>query len=304
MTTPTYGFIGVGRMGMAMTLRLLAQGADMWIYDPDARAMDTLVAAGAKRAVSARHVADEAPVVFLSLPSPAAAFHATFGEQGIAHGISARQVVDFSTIGSKAAIKVSAALRQRDMTYIDAPVSGGVAGAHAGTLTIMVSCPATAFADIEPLLKTFGRAFHVGESAGQAQTLKLANNLLSATAIAISSEALVMGVKAGLDPRRMLEVINAGSGRNSATLDKFPRAVLTGSFDYGFGTGLSYKDLRLCIDEAESLGVPMPVGSAVREMLAITQAMFGAESDYTSVCRVVESWAGAQVRDATPQEPI
>ena len=138
--------------------------------------------------------------------------------------------------------------------------------------------------------------FHVGEGAGQAQTMKLANNLLAAAAIVVTSEAMVMGVKAGLDPKMMLDIINSGSGRNSATQDKFPRSVLPGTFDFGFATGLSYKDVRLCVDEAESLGVPMVVGAAVREMLAITNAVHGGDSDFTSICRVVEAWGGVEVR--------
>jgi 3-hydroxyisobutyrate dehydrogenase len=159
-----------------------------------------------------------------------------------------------------------------------------------------VSCPKPIYTELEPVLKTFGKVFHLGESAGQAQTMKLANNLLAAAALAVSSEAMVMGVKAGLDPKVMLDVINAGSGRNSATQDKFPRSVLPGTFDFGFATGLSYKDVRLCIDEAESLGVPMVVGAAVRQMLAVTNALYGADSDFTSICRVVETWAGVEVR--------
>jgi 3-hydroxyisobutyrate dehydrogenase len=152
------------------------------------------------------------------------------------------------------------------------------------------------YAELDAVLKTFGKPFHLGEVAGQAQTMKLANNLLAAAAIAVSSEAMVMGVKAGLDPKMMLDILNAGTGRNSATVDKFPRAILPGTFDFGFATGLSYKDVRLCIDEAESLGVPMVVGAAVRQMLAVTNAVYGADSDFTSICRVVESWAGVEVR--------
>jgi 3-hydroxyisobutyrate dehydrogenase-like beta-hydroxyacid dehydrogenase len=94
----------------------------------------------------------------------------------------------------------------------------------------------------------------------------------------------------------MLDVINAGSGRNSATQDKFPRAILPGTFDFGFATGLLYKDVRLCVDEAEALGVPMVLGSLVRQMLAVTQAKYGAASDFTSIARVIEEWAGVEIR--------
>ena len=131
--------------------------------------------------------------------------------------------------------------------------------------------------------RTFGKVFFVGEKAGLAQVAKLGNNLLAAAALVISSEALVMGVKAGIDPKIMLDIINAGSGRNSATQDKFPNSILPGTFDFGFATGLSYKDVRLCVDEAESLGVPMVVGAAVRQMLAVTNAKFGPTSDFTSI---------------------
>jgi 3-hydroxyisobutyrate dehydrogenase-like beta-hydroxyacid dehydrogenase len=94
----------------------------------------------------------------------------------------------------------------------------------------------------------------------------------------------------------LIDIINAGSGRNSATQDKFPKSILTGTFDFGFATGLSYKDVKLCVDEAEALGVPMVAGAAVRQMLAITQARFGADSDFTSIARVVEEWAGVEIK--------
>jgi 3-hydroxyisobutyrate dehydrogenase len=207
-----------------------------------------------------------------------------------------QRVVDFSTIGPRTAGLVAQGLAERGIVYVDAPVSGGIAGATQGTLAVMVACARAVFEELESLLKLFGKVFHLGETAGQAQTMKLANNLLSAAAVAVSSEALVMGVKAGLDPTLMLAVINAGSGRNSATQDKFPRAILPGTFDFGFATGLSYQDVRLCIDEAEALGVPMVVGAAVRQMLAVTNAVYGPDSDFTSVCRVVETWAGVTVR--------
>jgi 3-hydroxyisobutyrate dehydrogenase-like beta-hydroxyacid dehydrogenase len=160
----------------------------------------------------------------------------------------------------------------------------------------MVSCPKPALAEVEPILKTFGRIFFTGEKPGLAQVAKLANNLLAAAALVVSSEAMAMGVKAGLDARVLLDIINAGSGRNSATQDKFPRSILPGTFDFGFATALSYKDVRLCVDEAEAMGVPMVVGGAVRQMLAVTNARFGPQSDFTCIAKVVEEWAGVQIR--------
>ena len=161
----------------------------------------------------------------------------------------------------------------------------------------MVSGAKAVFDLVERALGVFGKVFYVGDRPGQGQIMKLANNLLAAAAIVLSSEAVTMGVKAGLKPSQMCEIINSGSGRNSATQDKFPRAVIPRSFDFGFATGLSYKDVRLCLQEADELGVPMVAGAAVLQMLAVTKARFGADSDFTSIARVVEEWAGVEIRD-------
>ena len=135
-----------------------------------------------------------------------------------------------------------------------------------------------------------------GDKPGLAQTAKLVNNLLAAAALVISSEGMAMGVKAGLDPKILLDIINVSSGRNSATQDKFPRSVLPGTFDFGFATALSYKDVRLCLDEAEAMGVPMIMGAVVRQILALTQAKYGPDSDFTSIAKLSEEWAGVQIR--------
>jgi 3-hydroxyisobutyrate dehydrogenase-like beta-hydroxyacid dehydrogenase len=296
METETLGFVGVGRMGALMAPRLLSAGRKLCVYDVSPEAVAAMTSAGAQAAGSAAQLADVAETIFLSLPNPEIVQQVALGRGGVIEGKRVRRVVDFSTIGPRMAGSVAKALAERGVAYVDAPVSGGLKGAREGTLAVMVACPAAVYAEVEPVLKTFGKVFHLGEVPGQAQTMKLANNLLAAAAIALSSEAMVMGVKAGLNPRVMLDVINVSTGRNSATQDKFPRAILPGTFDFGFATGLSYKDVRLCIDEAEALGVPMVVGAAVREFLAVTQAMYGADSDFTSMCKVVESWAGVQVR--------
>jgi 3-hydroxyisobutyrate dehydrogenase-like beta-hydroxyacid dehydrogenase len=201
-----------------------------------------------------------------------------------------------STTGPRVAKRVAAGLAAKNIVAVDAPVSGGLAGAQNGTLAIMVSCPKADYAALEPILKTFGKLFFIGEQPGAGQMVKLANNLLAACALAITSEAMVMGAKAGLDAKTMLDVINVSSGRNTATLEKFPRSVLPRTFDFGFTTGLSYKDVSLCLDEAEAMGVPTIVGSAVRQFLGITSTLFGPDSDFTSMCKTVEQWAKVEVR--------
>ncbi len=290
------GFLGLGRMGNPMLVRLLEAGYSIHVYDPVETAMDVAVQRGAKPAKSPAEVADAADIVLTSLPTPNVVQRAVLGSDGIVKGGRARMVIDLSTTGPRMAGAIAAALAgEGRITLVDSPVSGGVAGAEKGTLALMVSCPKPLFAEIEPILKHLGKLFFVGEKPGLGQTLKLVNNLLSAASLAIASEGMVMGVKAGLDPQIMIDVIKVSSGRSSAIDDKIPRAVLPRSFDFGFATGLSYKDVRLCVDEAEALGVPMMVGAAVRQMLAMTNAVYGGDSDCTRMIQLVEGWAGVEV---------
>ena len=296
MESQLLGFVGLGHMGGPMSSRLLDAGHSLSVFDTNADAMKPLVARGAKAAASPADVASTAPIVLMSLPTPPIVQAVALGDQGIIHGSTIRTLIDLSTTGPGVATVVARGLAAKDITWVDSPVSGGMAGAKAGTLAVMVSCPKHTFEEVEPILKTFGRTFFTGEKPGLAQVAKLANNLLAAAALVVSSEALAMGVKAGLDPKVLLDIINAGSGRNSATQDKFPRSILPGTFDFGFATALSYKDVRLCVDEAEALGVPMVVGAAVREMLAVTNAKFGPASDFTCIAKVIEEWAGVEIR--------
>jgi 3-hydroxyisobutyrate dehydrogenase-like beta-hydroxyacid dehydrogenase len=294
----TLGFVGVGRMGGPMSSRLLDAGHSLVVFDTNPAALAPLVARGAKSVASAEEVASSAEVVFMSLPTPPIVQAVSLGTQGIVRGTKIKTLIDLSTTGPSVAAVVGKAADELGISWVDSPVSGGVGGATKGTLAVMVSCRKATFDEIDPILKTFGKTFHVGEKPGLAQIAKLANNLLAAAAMVVSSEAMAMGVKAGLDAKVLIDIINAGSGRNSATQDKFPRCVLTGTFDFGFATGLSYKDVRLCVDEAEALGVPMVVGAAVRQMLAVTNAKYGADSDFTSIAKVLEGWAGVEIRSA------
>ena len=290
------GFVGIGRMGGPMSSRLLDAGYQLCVFDTNAAALKPLVARGAKPATSPAEVAASAEIVLMSLPTPPIVQSVALGENGLVHGNAVRTVIDLSTTGPGMAKTVAEGLAPRQVTLVDSPVSGGIAGAEKGTLAVMVSCPKPTYGTVEPILKNFGKLFYTGEKPGLAQVAKLGNNLLAAAALVVSSEALAMGVKAGIDPKVMVDIINVSSGRNSATQDKFPRSILTGTFDFGFATGLSYKDVRLCVDEAEALGVPMLLGGLVRQMLAVTQAKYGASSDFTSIAKVIEEWAGVEIR--------
>ena len=277
-----------------MSSRLLDAGYALCVFDTNADVITPLAARGASVAASAQEVASKARIVLMSLPTPQIVQSVALGS--IANGTAVKIVCDLSTSGPGVANIISKGLAEKGIATFDTPVSGGMKGAKEGTLAVMVSGPKASYAEIEPILKNFGKLFFTGEKPGLAQTAKLANNLLAAAALVVSSEAMAMGVKAGLDPKILLDIINAGSGRNSATQDKFPRSILPGTFDFGFATGLSYKDVRLCVDEAEALGVPMVVGAAVRQMLAVTQAKYGANSDFTCIAKVLEEWAGVEIR--------
>ena len=291
------GFVGVGRMGGPMANRLLDAGYRLCVYDVSDEATGPLVARGAELAASPAEVASMADMVFMSLPTPDVVREVALGGNGgLINGSKLRTVIDLSTTGPGVATEVAGKLAERNIAWVDSPVSGGVTGAKAGTLAVMVSCPKPAYQKLEPVLKVFGKLFHAGEKPGLAQTAKLANNLLAATAMVATSEVMAMGVKAGLDAKVLIDIINASSGRNSASQDKFPRAILPRTFDFGFATGLSYKDVRLCVEEAEAMGVPMVVGGAVREMLAVTRARFGAGSDFTYIAKVLEEWAGVEIK--------
>jgi 3-hydroxyisobutyrate dehydrogenase-like beta-hydroxyacid dehydrogenase len=296
MSKQTIGFVGIGRMGSPMAARLLDAGHELVVHDVQREATAPLAARGATVASSPAEVASSADIVLTSLPTPDIAKAVALGPDGIIAGNRARVMVDLSTTGPGAARQIAEGLRSKNITLVDSPVSGGIKGAVNGTLAVMVSCPKQTYEMVEPILKTFGRLFFAGEAPGVAQTAKLANNLMAAAAIVITSEAVAMGVKGGVNAKVLIDIINASTGRNSASQDKFPRAVLPGTFDFGFTTGLSYKDVRLCVDEAEAMGVPMVCGAVVRQMLAITNAKYGPTSDFTSIARVVEEWAGVEMR--------
>jgi 3-hydroxyisobutyrate dehydrogenase-like beta-hydroxyacid dehydrogenase len=279
-------------MGGAMARRLLAAGHQVVVHDPSAAAAAALAERGATVAASARAVADAAPVVFLSLPTPQIVEQVVLGAQGIRDGKRLQVCVDLSTSGPETAVKLAAGLAERRIVSLEAPVSGGIKGAREGTLALMISGPPAAWEQVRPLLEVFGKPFFMGANPGAGQTMKLVNNLLGACAIAITAEGMTLGAKAGLDPARMIEVLNVSSGRSSATQDKWPRSVLPRSFDFGFAAGLCLKDVRLCLAAAQSLQVPLGVGTAVSELLQRTVNALGADADFTAMAKIVESDAG------------
>ncbi|KUI26181.1 oxidoreductase [Mycobacterium sp. IS-1496] len=285
------GFIGLGNMGLPMVGRLVAAGHRVVAFDTRGAALDAAAALGAQPAASVRAVADRADTVLASLPTPEVSKQVATGLDGM----RVKQFVDLSTVGSTVAGHNHDVLAARGIAAFDAPVSGGVAGAESGTLAVMVSGPRERFDTVAPALEAIGRPIFVGETPGAAQTMKLMNNLVAATTLAVTAEVMVMGVKAGLAPQTILDVLNAGSGATHASRDKFPRAVLPRTFDHGFATGLMVKDVRLYVDEAQTAGSPTPIAAAVRELWEEVMSECGPDSDFTSVVKPFEDAAGVVI---------
>jgi 3-hydroxyisobutyrate dehydrogenase-like beta-hydroxyacid dehydrogenase len=298
MAEQSIGFVGVGRMGARMAARLIQAGYALVIYDTNPAALEPLLERGAKAVESPAAVASAAEIVLASVPTPPVVQAVALGSDGLVKGKNIKIFIDVSTTGATVAKAVAEGLAAKGIQAVDAPVSGGITGAEKGTLAVMVSCPDKILPTVKPILEVLGKIFVVGTQPGQGQTMKLLNNLLSASAMAITSEAVAMGVKAGLDPSLIVDVFNAGTARNSATQDKMKQHVISRSFSYGFGIGLLNKDIRLCMAEADALGVPMIVGSAVRQLLSIATATEGPDADMTAIARTVEAWAGVEIGQA------
>jgi 3-hydroxyisobutyrate dehydrogenase-like beta-hydroxyacid dehydrogenase len=297
------GFIGLGKMGFPMAHRLIKAKHQLIVYDTRSDSIDKLVALGAQAASSPRDVADRTETVMASLPSLQVSMDVATGKDGVIEGKRVKRLVDLSTTGSQMAVRIHGLLAKKNIVQIDSPVSGGVGGAEKGTLAVMVSGPRAEFDLLKPALDVIGKVFFISEKPGAGQTMKLANNYLSATALVATSEAVVMGVKAGLDPAVMIDVINAGSGMNTASRDKFPKSVLPRTFDFGFATALMVKDVRLCLEEMKGMGLSMEVAEAVGRLWETVIKEMGPDSDFTSAIKTIEKAAGVEVR-SKPQQGI
>jgi len=292
------GFIGLGKMGLPMARRLIEAKHQLVVFDTRKEAVDKLIALGAQAATSPRDVADRTETVMASLPSLQASLEVATAGGGVIEGRRVKRFVDLSTVGSQMAVRIHNLLAKRNIVQLDSPVSGGVGGAEKGTLAVMVSGPKADFEAVKPALEVIGRVFFIGTKPGSGQTMKLANNFLSATAVVATSEAVVMGVKSGLDAGVMIDVINAGSGMNTASRDKFPRSILPRTFDFGFTTGLMVKDVRLAVEEMKALGLKMEVAEAVGRLWEVVIRDEGAESDFTTAIKPIEKAAGVVVGGA------
>ena len=299
--TTTIGFIGLGNMGHPMAMRLREASLSVIVHDVRRKHAEGFAGGTANVAESPRELADQVDVILMSLPTPSAMLAVVEGKDGIAMGSRAKLVIDLSTTGPTSAIAAAEQLARSGIAFMDAPVSGGVTGAANGTLAIMVSGAQADFAIAKPLLDLLGKVFLVGNKPGQGQAMKLLNNQLSATAMAATAEVMALGVKAGLNASVMLDVLNAGSGRNTATTDKFPRSVLDRSFNFGFRAVLLHKDVRLCKQFADEFKVSFSIGSAVDKVWEQAAAELG-DGDFTRVVELIEREAHVKIQGSGVQQ--
>lgn len=258
------GFIGLGNMGSRMSANLAKAGYRLIVYD----AAGTIGRApqGAQAAGSTAEIAARANTVLLSLPDGKASA-AVGREIAAAEPCATRCVVDTSTIGVESAREIHRNLSAARIEYIDAPVSGGTAGAAAGTISTMFAGSAQSYERLLPVIRAMSKSpFHVGTQPGQGQAMKLANNFLSGMAMAATSEAVCFGLSQGLDMKAMLEVLNVSTGRNTATSDKFPNRILTETYDAGFLAQLYLKDVRLYLESVRAAGTPDAIGAICVEI--------------------------------------
>ena len=282
------GFIGTGSIGTPMAIRLLEGGHDVIVCDARDEATAPVVARGASVAPTPRELADQVEVIALSLPTKESFRAVTLGPQGCIHGSKLKIVINTSTMGMPVVQEIAGEFAARGVHLVDCPISGGIRGAAAGTLSVMVSGDPGAVKTVEPLISLWGKITIAGTAPGAAQVLKLTNNILSIVALVATSEAFVMGAKAGLDPEVMIAAINAGTGRNSATTTKFPVSVLDRSFQFGSSIHILMKDADLAIEQGEALGVPMWVCQAARMVYKHVVFQGAGEDDVTTLIQHIE----------------
>jgi 3-hydroxyisobutyrate dehydrogenase len=283
------GFVGLGNMGGPMAANIAAAGFALWCFD--AAGTEARLPTGAHEATAVADVARRADTVLLSLPAGDATL-AVVSAITAARSRRTTTVIDLSTVGPAVATQAAAVCNAAGITYVDGPVSGGAAGARARTISLMFGGPAAVLDAHRAVLDALaGNVFHVGQRAGQGQAMKLLNNFLSATALAATSEAISFGLAQGLETTTMIDVLNASTGRNTATSDKFPNRIVNGAYDAGFHTSLMTKDVKLYLESVNASGTAADIGRAIVELWQRANAALPG-SDFTEVWRFVSGEAG------------
>lgn len=291
------GFIGLGLMGKPMATRLLEAGYTVAVHNRSQRAVHDLAGRGAIACTTSREVAERAEVVITMLPDAPDVELVLLGERGVLEGAAPGSVViDMTTNNPEDSARLAARLWDKQVSMLDAPVSGGDVGARNGTLSIMVGGPRQTFEACEPILKVLGHTIvHMGSQVGMGGHAKLANQILVAVTLAGMSEALVYGAKAGIDPALLVEAMSAGLARCGSLDIKAPK-VLAGDFQPGGKVDSQVKDLRYAMQMARKLKVSLPVTSLVNELFHAVQYAGRGDWDHAAIITLIEEFAGVTAR--------
>ena len=291
------GFIGLGNMGNPMALNVLKNGFALTVFDKNDRAMDNLVAAGAKAAESARQVLERAEVVLTCLPGSPEVEGLYLGGGGLVElAEKGSALVDLSSVLPSTPRRLEAATRARGVDYLEAPVSGGVTGARAATLAVMTGGDAAVLERVLPILRCVGpNVYHVGP-AGAGNTVKAINNMMSSVNAIAMMEGLIVGIKAGIDIKTIADIVKTSSG-NSNALARVDRALIPRNFEPGFKVQLMNKDLETFNTIAKELHVPVSFSNVAQRYQQAALAAGLGEKDTSVIFTVIERLAGITTKD-------
>lgn len=290
------GFIGTGSMGLPLAANILDQEKSLVAYDINPDATVKLAEKQARIVGSPVEVANESEMVFACMPSIESFRTIVAGPEGVIHGSQMKTFVNLGTMGTEALAEMEATLAEKGIPVLDSPITGGVQRAWDADITVITSGPQAVYDQAEPFLKSFARDIHyVGDKVGQAQITKICNNIMSFTNMIVGLEALVMASKGGVDPEKVLGVINSGSGQNSATLSKIPNFVLKRDFNMEAPMHIIAKDAMLWRMEAERLEVPQNVASATYQTMQQAMAMGLRGGDFSEIVKLIERAADFQL---------
>jgi 2-hydroxy-3-oxopropionate reductase len=290
------GFIGIGNMGRHMSRHVLEAGYSLYVHDIRKEAAQFLIDKGAKWADTPAAVARNCEVVLLSLPGPPQVEEVVFGKNGLSSGWKKGDIlIDTSTNSPNTVRDIAEKARQAGVNVLDAPITGGVPGAEAGRLNFLVGGDAEALEKVRGLLLTMGKnVFYVGD-VGCGDVSKLVNNMLALSCFEVDAEAFILGVKAGIDPKILLDVIKASTGNNSS-VELYSMTVPKGNFDPIFRLSLAVKDIKLALELGKKNGVPLPIATAVAERLEAAEANGYGEKGNQAVALLLEDANGVQFR--------
>lgn len=292
--TKKVGMIGLGAMGKPMAKNLMKAGFPLTVYNRSRQPVDELSKLGAKPANSPKEVGENSEIVITIVHAANDVEQVVAGDRGLLEGMKKGIICDMSTIDPLTERRLAELAKKKGVAYLDAPVSGGSNGAEKGTLTIMVGGPKEAYEQCMDVFKVMGKnIFHVGD-VGAGQTMKLVNQILVAVHVAALSEALIWANKVGVDLKLLYDVIKTSMGNSRIWEDKFPK-IVNGDLSPGFKVWLQHKDLRMVLNVASELNIPLPVTSLTYQLFGAARVQGVGDLDHSALVKVLENMSGIKV---------